>query len=270
MSAVPGVSGPSPRVWRFLKFILPIMLATFYGTLLYLMLDWETFRVVGGGMLVYFLPPLGKESVIPAMVALGIDPMFAAMSIAIVDIFGAIWLAWNFDLFERIPGFGWVIRKIEGAALRTLESHPWMDELAFLGLVAFVIVPFQGSGAVGASIFGNIIAMKPERVLLAVEIGAIVGTLAIAYSTSFMLTLLYTNATLASAVLVFAIALGFASMTAPGKRAMCFLGRCVRPRPNERARTDAARRRAARAEAMRAREVAAGAVRGHGRERKET
>lgn len=183
----------SPYAIRALKVLGPIALAAFYGFLLYVSLPWETLKIVGGGMLIYFVPPAGKESVIPAMVALGVHPMFAALNIAIVDIFGALWLTWNFDLFERIPGIGWVISKIESKAFKTIQANPWMDELAFLGLVVFVIVPFQGSGAVGASILGNIIGMKPEKVLLAVEIGAILGTLAIAYLSSVVLTLIYMN-----------------------------------------------------------------------------
>jgi len=179
--------------WRLFKFLFPISLAALYGLLLLLMLNWETFQVVGGGLLVYFVPPAGKESVIPAMVALGIDPMFAALNVALVDIFGAIFLAWNFDIFEKIPGVGWIIMKIEKKSLKTLDKIPWMDELAFVGLILFVIIPFQGSGAVGASILGNIIAMKPEKVLLAVEIGAIVGTLAIAYLSSVFIALIFTN-----------------------------------------------------------------------------
>jgi len=182
-----------PSAWRLFKFVFPITLAAVYGLLLFLMLNWETFQVVGGGLLVYFVPPAGKESVIPAMVALGIDPMFAALNVALVDIFGAIFLAWNFDIFEKIPGVGWVIMKIEKKSLQTLDKNPWMDELAFVGLIIFVIIPFQGSGAVGASILGNIIAMKPEKVLLAVEIGAIVGTLAIAYLSSVIIALIFTN-----------------------------------------------------------------------------
>ncbi len=219
MSWVTFMRGKKSTSWRLFKFLFPIALAALYGLLLFLMLNWETFQVVGGGLLVYFVPPAGKESVIPAMVALGIDPMFAALNVALVDIFGAIFLAWNFDLFEKIPGVGWVIMKIEKKSLETLDKNPWMDEVAFVGLIIFVIVPFQGSGAVGASILGNIIAMKPEKVLLAVEIGAIVGTLAIAYLSSVFIALIFTNI-LYAFVLVALLAVFFLMMMKVKDRAV--------------------------------------------------
>ena len=179
-----------PLANRLIKLLLPFAIIFLYVFLLYISLDWDTFAIVSGGMLVYFVPPAGKESVIPAMIALGIDPVFAALSIALVDIVGALFLAWNFDLVLRIPLVGWIVGKMEAKARATLERNPWMEDVAFLGLVLFVIVPFQGSGAVGASILGNLISMKPEKIVLAVEIGAISGCLGLAFLSSVVVTLM--------------------------------------------------------------------------------
>jgi len=60
----------------------------------------------------YFFPPLGKETVIPAGVGLGIDPLIMALSIAFVDIIVALFLMWNYDLAKKIPLIGKFIIKV--------------------------------------------------------------------------------------------------------------------------------------------------------------
>jgi ABC-type uncharacterized transport system permease subunit len=51
-----------------------------------------------------------------------------------------------------------------------------------VGVTLFVIVPFQGSGAVGASIIGRMIGMNPYKVWAAIILGAVSGCLMIAYA----------------------------------------------------------------------------------------
>lgn len=173
---------------RALKLTGPVLLGAGYVWLLYMTLDWDTFEIVGGGMLFYLIPPAGKESVIPAMIALGIEPVFAALNIAIVDIVVGLFLALNFEVFialiGRIPVVGKAIYLLERRGRVVLKRNPWMEEITFIGLILFVIVPFQGSGALMASIIGNIIGVDSKRVLLAVEIGAISGTLLVAFISS--------------------------------------------------------------------------------------
>jgi len=64
-------------------------------------------------MMVYFFPPLGKESIIPLGISGGeitnpitgyvsvvpsINPIIMALSIAFIDIVVALFLVWNYDL----------------------------------------------------------------------------------------------------------------------------------------------------------------------------
>lgn len=165
-----------------IKFFIAPILCMIAALLLFLFLDFDTFTKVGGLMLVYFVPPAGKETVIPTGVfVFGINPLLMAFSIAFVDIVTAIFLLWNYDYAKLIPFVGEWMDKVEKKGGKQFQENVWLEGLAFFGLVLFVIFPFQGSGGVGASIVGRVVGMDKYKVVYAVTIGALSGCVLIAY-----------------------------------------------------------------------------------------
>ena len=159
-------------------------------------------------MTIYFIPPLGKESLIPIGITGGnltvpftnnvvfippIDPFIMAVCIAFVDIMVALFLVWNLDVVKKIPIIGDVIAKIERAGKSSSSKYQWIKPLEFIGIVLFVIIPFQGSGGFFGSVVGRVIGMKPWSVFTAVFIGSFMSTFLVAYFASALFTLLATN-----------------------------------------------------------------------------
>lgn len=154
----------------------------------------------------YFFPPFGKESIIPSGVALGINPIFMALSIAFVDIIVAWFLVWNYDLAKMIPLIGNFMNNIEKKGKNVEKKYAWIKPLRFVGIILFVMVPFQGSGGLVGSIVGRLIGMKPWNTFIAISIGAVIGTLLIATFSSFFIELAKINTTL-TIILIIIIAL---------------------------------------------------------------
>jgi uncharacterized membrane protein len=170
------------------KFFIPFILGFgVLGTVGFLM-D-ESLRVAYWPLISgYFFPPLGKESIIPAGVALGVNPIVMALSIAFVDVVVALFLVWNYDLAKKIPIIGKFMIKVEEKGITTEEKYGWIKPLRFIGIVIFVIVPFQGSGGLVGSIVGRLFGMKPWNTFFAICFGAIIGTLLIAtFSKAFLI-----------------------------------------------------------------------------------
>ena len=142
---------------------------------------------------VYFFPPLGKESVIPSGIIAGFHPVVIALSIAFVDIIIALFLLWNYDYAKKIPFVGKFMEKVEDIGKNSSNKYGWIKPLRFIGIVLFVIVPFQGSGGLAGSIVGRLVGMKPTNTLYAISIGAITGTLLIAYFTDAILSVFIKN-----------------------------------------------------------------------------
>jgi hypothetical protein len=165
---------------RFIKFFLPIILGIIVilsiGIFLVADMQIKYWPLITG----YFFPPLGKETIIPSGIAIGFDPILMAFSIAFVDIVVALFLLWNYDLAKKIPFVGKFILKVEDKGKNFEGKYNWIKPLRFIGIVLFVMVPFQGSGGLVGSIIGRLIGMKPWNTFFAISTGAIAGTLMIA------------------------------------------------------------------------------------------
>jgi len=141
----------------------------------------------------YLIPPAGKESMVPAGVALlrgtfGIWSIpITVLSISFIDLFVALWVTWNWDLIKYIPLLGTYVEKVEKIGARKWKEHKYLSKLAYVGLALFVAIPFQGSGGLTATIIGRILGMGKYKVLYAVFLGAIFGTTLIAIATYFAL-----------------------------------------------------------------------------------
>lgn len=180
---------------RFIKFFLPFVIAGFVIFILYLIVEKEAAGKLFFLMFAYFFPPLGKESIIPIGVSGGeltipiinqhivvqaINPLVMALTIAFVDIIVALFLLWNYDLAKKIPLIGKFMIKVENIGKSSSDKYSWIKPLRFIGIILFVMVPFQGSGGLVGSIVGRLIGTKPLNTFFAITIGAIIGTLLIA------------------------------------------------------------------------------------------
>ena len=181
---------------RLFKFFAPFGIAILGILILYLVVDQESSRKLFLLLIAYFFPPLGKESLIPIGVSGGdlivpiinqhlvvppINPLVMALTIAFVDIMVALFLLWNYDLAKKIPIIGRFMIKIENIGKKSSSKYNWIKPLRFVGIILFVMVPFQGSGGLVGSIVGRLIGMKPINTFLAISIGAIIGCLMIAF-----------------------------------------------------------------------------------------
>ncbi len=178
-------------IWgKLFLFFNPFLIGFSFLYLLYLILHGTgLFWVVGTGMFGYFFPPAGKESVIPLMVGEltrrgSLTPLttitLVASVIAFVDVVTSYFLLWNFYIAEKIPLVGGWIRKFRDFGAQKMKEKNWIKKVAFVGVAIFVVVPFQGSGGVGASILGRVIGMNKYQAWLAIIIGSFSGCFLIA------------------------------------------------------------------------------------------
>ncbi len=193
---------------KILKFFLPFIVAALGLLVFYLITEKGSFGKLFLLMMIYFVPPLGKETIIPIGVfgrslqipftdkiasIPPIDPLVMAIAIAFVDIVVALFLVWNYDLAKKIPLVGDFMEKVEKIGRNSSEKYSWVKPLRFFGIILFVMVPFQGSGGLVGSILGRLIGMKPRNTFLAITIGTIIGCTLIAYFSNLILDVFVTN-----------------------------------------------------------------------------
>ena len=201
-----AIGGPSAMLGLF-KFLSPFIMTGAFFVVMFLSMGQREFLILSQLMLVYFVPPFGKGTVVPLGIAGGVDPWAIAICTAFVDIAVGVFLTWNFDLAKKIPFIGSGINRIQIKGKAMLKDLPWLERASFVGIVVFVMFPFQGSGAVGGTILGRAIGLSPNRNLSAVAIGAISGSLILSASVVYGLGVLAILAPLQIAVTVMFIGL---------------------------------------------------------------
>jgi len=206
-----------------IKLFLPLIITIVGVVIIYFIIDKESSGKLFLLMFAYFIPPLGKESIIPIGVSGGeltipiinryivvptIDPLIMALTIAFVDIIVALFLLWNYDLAKKIPLVGNFMIKVEKIGKRSSDKYSWIKPLRFIGIVLFVMVPFQGSGGLVGSIVGRLIGMKPLNTFFAISTGAIVGCLLIAYFAEAILSVFIKNFLLGALIIIILLVIG--------------------------------------------------------------
>ncbi|MDT8358224.1 MAG: small multi-drug export protein [Methanomicrobiaceae archaeon] len=192
-----------------LKAALPLLLAGILLLFLSLLLPRQGLYTMMGLIFLYMIPPLGKESVIPMGIGLGIPWWLMALTMTVLDLLGGLFVTWNFYFSCRIPYLGpWIARTMKGGRA-FFDARPWLERLYFIGLILFVMVPFESSGGISAAILGRMMGMRPVHVIACIAIGAGISCTAIALASDTVILLLKTDIVLGIiAILIILFACG--------------------------------------------------------------
>ncbi|ABD40683.1 hypothetical protein Mhun_0933 [Methanospirillum hungatei JF-1] len=172
----------SPVINRVLRLTIPFLLTGVLIGVLFWLYDDTTALQLGGLLLLYFVPPAGKESIIPAGIALGFPFQIMCLSIFWVDIACCLFMIWNFELICNVPYLGNIIRYLIRKGELYLGKHRWLEQLYFIGLIFFVFFPLQGTGSVSGSVIGKMIGLKSIEIFAAIAIGSFLSSFLIGYS----------------------------------------------------------------------------------------
>jgi uncharacterized membrane protein len=209
---------------RLGKFFFPIILG--FGVYWIWSLFSDALSKIWPLLIAYFFPPFGKETVIPLGIGIlkqgltvplinlhvepvSVNPLSIALAVAFIDIVIALFLVWNYDLAKKIPLIGKFMQKVEDVGRSSSDKYRLIKPLRFIGVILFVMVPFQGSGGLVGSIIGRLIGMKPWNTFIAISIGAIVGCLSIAYFSEAIILVFINNVLFGILVLIILLVIIF-------------------------------------------------------------
>lgn len=194
-----------------MRLVISVSLAFFYYSWCVLILPLNAALILGGLMITYYIPPAGKESIIPIGIALGIPWWLMATSLAVLDVLTALFVILNFAIVLRIPMLGAWISRFMGSGEAFMARRPWLSRWRLLGVAFFVWLPLQGTGGVGAVLVGKMVGLSSRQILLAIGIGASAECImfAVGFELIWRLLLanLYLGLAVALAVIAFAVLL---------------------------------------------------------------
>ncbi|MDD1669994.1 MAG: small multi-drug export protein [Methanomicrobiales archaeon] len=193
-------AGPLQHLPVRVLFPVALAFAWYLGCLLFLPPGHAW--IFGGLLLAYFIPPSGKESVIPLGIVLGIPWYLMAMSVVVLDVLAGLFMILNLDVAFRIPYLGpWIARFLAGGR-DLLAGRPWLSRWGLPGLAFFVMLPFQGTGGTGAPLVGWMLGLGPGEILLAIAIGSTAEALIFALGSELIWSLATTYLTYGTAAIL--------------------------------------------------------------------
>lgn len=160
---------------KLFKVAIPFVIPAIIFAILFLILPYTRFLQMGALAISYLFPPLGKESIIPIGIGYGFTKWQMTGLIFMVDVVCAMFISWNLPLAKKIPLIGRLITWLEKKGSQILADNPALRTVSWIGLVLWVMVPFQGSGGITASIIGRAIGMRASFVISAVGVGALIA-----------------------------------------------------------------------------------------------
>ncbi len=164
---------------KLFKLIIPFAIPAAIFAFLFTMMDYSRWLQLGALALGYLFPPFGKESIIPIGIGYGFTVLQMTGLILMVDVVCAMFISWNLPLAKKIPLIGRLLIWLEKKGGKVLEDNPRLRAGAWFALVAWVMIPFQGSGGITASIVGRAVGMRATYVITAVATGALIAGLVI-------------------------------------------------------------------------------------------
>ena len=192
------------------------------------------FIVLIGLLIAYLVPPFGKETIIPAaliggaavaaliagIIGMPIDPAeitgfplwVVVLAIVGMDIAVAAFITFNFDLLLKIPFIGNWLRWIMRGADNIIQSKKWIRDLSSAGLLLFMYIPLQGSGAMTTSVIARLLNYPPMLAIGLVTIGSLISSLTVGLGISSIIKLWEVNPLLA--VLEVVAIIGFICLVA--------------------------------------------------------
>lgn len=174
--------------YRAVALLIPVCVFLLHVAVMAATLPDILFLTMLGLMVAYLLPPAGKETVIPAGIALGIPWYSMALSIAMIDIETGLFMVLNFDLAYAIPFLGPMLTGLTKKTQRIIEDHRWIARLFLFPVMLFVMVPGLGSGGFRGAIAGKLLSMDTYLVLLAIVAGALFGSFLIAFGSEAVIS----------------------------------------------------------------------------------
>jgi len=166
---------------KIFQFFFPILMAIMFIAVAYYYIRGESlelFSLLG----IYYVPPSGKESIIPFATSIGLDPITISLAFTINDVLMCLFLIWNLSYIKKVPYVGRALIYSEKRGRAIAKKYRTFRSLEFIGLILFIAFPFKGSGGVMGTIMGMIIGMNPYKILAAMFIGTFTGALLIAYA----------------------------------------------------------------------------------------
>lgn len=133
-------------------------------------------KLLFGGLAASFIPPAGKESIIPILISGGIEPMIIFFGIFLIDLTACFAVLTCFEVVDYLVyKSGFLSKRMQKVEKKISKIERY--DLVSLGLIGFMFLPFQGTGAITTTVLAQFLRLPDWKTIVVVIIGSITSTI---------------------------------------------------------------------------------------------
>lgn len=169
------------RVQQLAKFGIICTSGALFFILMNQLMTEEQWRWYWKLICAYFLPPAGKETIIPLGLQLDMPQFLWCFSIWYFDLLVGLSVLANWWLVEIILRHSRLFRHSYDKLQKRISRihHKKYGKLLPGLLLIFMLIPFQGSGAITTSILGSSLGFKRSEIFFIIALGSLISIIVI-------------------------------------------------------------------------------------------
>lgn len=168
-----------PEEYPLIGIVLPFFLVLTYISISSVFLPPILIVALLSVIAAYLATPIGRW-IIPVAIIAGLSWWYAGITILVLDLTGALFMAWNFEHLFGIPKIGPYMRRLISDVEVLIAENPWMRQFTSATLLLYVTLPIQGAGTLMGSVIGRLIGIDPWNVFWIMVFGSAIGSFGMA------------------------------------------------------------------------------------------
>lgn len=159
------------------QMLIFIILITVFSALIYFVGQFsKDANFLYGALGALLIPPMGRESIIPMLVLKEIHPAIIFTSIFLLNLVICFIILTCFEVVDYFVSKSTLLRKAMGDIKKKVDRVE-RYELVTIGLIAFMFIPFQGTGSIITTIVAQTLRIENWKTVAIVIIGSSLSTL---------------------------------------------------------------------------------------------
>ncbi len=122
----------------------------------------------------YFAPGVGWLASPVIWLSSGLSPLPLLGLVVFLAFQGSLFVTVNYDLLERIPLLGRIVRRIRIKAEQVIEKKTLVKDISYIGLFWLTFLPIYGTGPMTMSFIGRILSLEWWKVWVTVCLSSFV------------------------------------------------------------------------------------------------
>ena len=181
-----------PDEYPLFGIVIPVLFILLYVAISSLFLPTFLLITLISVVFAYLVTPIGRW-IIPVAIVAGLPWWYAGLTVLILDVVGALFMAWNFQHLFMVPRIGPFMQRLISDVEAMIAEKPWMERFTALTLLLYVMLPIQGAGSLMGSAIGRLIGIDPWKVFWIMVFGSVIGSFGMAFGSDSLRIFLIGN-----------------------------------------------------------------------------